>query len=220
MNFVEKIEQAKDTISTALKTWPHLTVACSFGKDSVVTLDLCLQIKPDIDIFTVMTPFKPKETLVYKDYMTANWLKRPIREFMVPATSAPDKHWQTEPEDCCRIFKVEPTRKALEGYDAWITGLRSTEGWTRAGLAHIEKNQSPVKVNPILEWTELDVWRYLAVRELPVNPLYGQGYRSLGCAPCSRISESDDLPERAGRWVGTAKCGGECGIHSLPMRTS
>ncbi|MEK9148938.1 MAG: phosphoadenosine phosphosulfate reductase family protein, partial [Candidatus Desantisbacteria bacterium] len=72
------------------------------------------------------------------------------------------------------------------------------------------------KLNPILIWKEREVWQYLALNNVQVNPLYAEGYRSLGCEPCTKITHEED--ERAGRWVGTSKCGGECGIHTKPLK--
>ena len=74
-----------------------------------------------------------------------------------------------------------------------------------------------VKINPILDFTELDVWRYLAINDIPAHPKYAEGYRSLGCEPCSHKEDDETEPERAGRWMGTSKCGGECGIHTQQL---
>ena len=79
-----------------------------------------------------------------------------------------------------------------------------------------QRDEDLIKLNPILLWYEREVWQYLALHRVPVNPLYAAGYRSLGCAPCTRIT--NDQNERAGRWVGTSKCGGECGIHTRPLK--
>jgi len=138
--------------------------------------------------------------------------------------------WKTDPDKCCEIFKVEPTKKAISNLDAWITGLRRTEGRTRVDYEVFEPcgnaltrmpgkeiSTTIMKVNPILDWTELDVWRYLAIYNIPVNPAYKKGYRSLGCEPCTKLVK-DNEPERAGRWVGTSKWGGECGIHTMHKR--
>ena len=78
-----------------------------------------------------------------------------------------------------------------------------------------ERDKGLIKLNPILLWHEREVWEYLAIHRVPTNPLYKQGYRSLGCAPCTSITAGPD--ERAGRWLGTSKCGGECGIHTRPL---
>ena len=101
----------------------------------------------------------------------------------------------------------------------WVTGLRCTEGRTRVDFREVEQRDRGLqKLNPILLWTEREVWQYLALNGVPVNPLYSEGYRSLGCAPCTQVSTGDN--ERAGRWIGTSKCGGECGIHTRPLKVS
>ncbi|MFQ6110772.1 MAG: phosphoadenylyl-sulfate reductase [Nitrospinota bacterium] len=215
MNFPEKEKHALKIIREALG-FGRITVACSFGKDSVVTVDLVRRVKPDIDIFTVMTPFKFKETRDYMQFMVKHWGIN-IRHFI--RNEGPVGLWETDPDKCCEYYKVEPTMEALEGYDAWITGLRRTEGWTRENLDYVELGKRPVKINPILDWTETDIWRYFAFNRLPVHPLYARGYRSLGCEPCS-TKPDDSQPERAGRWKGTYKCGGECGIHSRDVMVS
>jgi phosphoadenylyl-sulfate reductase (thioredoxin) len=132
----------------------------------------------------------------------------------------PDNLFFTDPDRCCDLLKVQPTRRAVEEMNVacWVTGLRCTEGRTRTDFQEIEeRDEGLMKLNPILIWNEREVWQYLALHHVPVNPLYAQGYRSLGCAPCTRITTAPD--ERAGRWMGTSKCGGECGIHTRPLKT-
>ena len=131
----------------------------------------------------------------------------------------PEKLYETQPDRCCDILKVEPTRQAIKEMDVacWVTGLRCTEGRTRTDFQEVEeRDKGLIKLNPILIWYEREVWEYLALYQVSVNPLYAKGYRSLGCAPCSHISTGED--ERAGRWTGTSKCGGECGIHTRPLK--
>ena len=133
----------------------------------------------------------------------------------------PDRLYETEPDKCCDLLKVEPTRQAIESMDVkcWVTGLRCTEGRTRTDYKEVEeRDKGLVKLNPILIWKEREVWQYLALYGVKVNPLYGVGYRSLGCEPCTHITTEDN--ERAGRWIGTSKCGGECGIHTRPLKTN
>jgi phosphoadenosine phosphosulfate reductase len=130
----------------------------------------------------------------------------------------PDKIFSTDPDRCCEILKVEPTRQAVKEMNVtcWITGLRCTEGRTRTEFKEVEElDKGLIKLNPILIWYEREVWQYLALNGVHVNPLYNKGYRSLGCAPCTKIAQGID--ERAGRWIGTSKCGGECGIHTKPL---
>jgi len=215
VTLLDKIEHSKKLIKEAIERYPRIAVAVSWGKDSMVLLHLARQIKPDIPVFTVITPFKPKETLEFKDRIIKEWNLN-IREYQSKAKPVPGL-WETDPDECCKIFKVEPTKEAVKDLDAWISGLRKTEGRTRRDFKEIEKRGNIVKINPLLEWTELDIWRYSALYNVPQNPLYKKGYRSLGCAPCTTIVD-DEEPERAGRWRGTSKCGGECGIHTKILK--
>jgi len=130
----------------------------------------------------------------------------------------PDRLYETDPDRCCDILKVKPTRQAIKEMNVkcWVTGLRCTEGRTRTDFKEIEERDvGLIKLNPILIWHEREVWQYLAINKVDVNPLYAKGYRSLGCWPCTKIAQGAD--ERAGRWIGTSKCGGECGIHTKPI---
>jgi phosphoadenosine phosphosulfate reductase len=207
-----KIKESKRIIRDAVESYPRTAVACSFGKDSMVILSLSLDVKPDIPVFSVLTPMKPPETFEFKDYCERE-LNLNLKVYMADREPI-EGLWNTDPDQCCQIFKVEPTLQALKNLDAWITGLRRTEGRTRTDYEPIEPCNNTMKINPILDWTELDIWRYTAIFGVPVNPAYRKGYRSLGCAPCTRLVR-DSETERAGRWKGTSKCGGECGIHTM-----
>ncbi len=215
MNLIEKIALSKTLIKAALKEFPNVRLACSFGKDSMVVLHLALQIKPDIDVFFVNTPMKPEETKIYGLEITALWN---LNLELVESDRKMNFHlanlWQTNPDLCCEIFKVEPTKKALVGVDCWITGLRNTEGKTRADYHVIEEGDNITKLNPILSWTEREIWQYLASHNIPVHPWYKKGMRSLGCEPCTVIVDEKES-ERDGRWKGTCKAAGECGIHTM-----
>lgn len=220
---IEKIAHSKELIAESVDKYKHIALACSFGKDSVVVLHLALSICPYIPVFTVMTPFKPKETFEYKECLTKLWNLN-LTEYMQrdDVEAGNQKLWTTNPEKCCDYFKVKPTREAVKGLDAWICGIRNTEGPTRENYLEIERRGDEqrgelVKINPILTWTELDVWRYIAFNNIPVHPWYKKGYRSLGCEPCT-VLISDSEPERSGRWKGTPKCGGECGIHTKMLK--
>lgn len=211
-----KIEEAKSTIAEAIDNYgDKMAVACSFGKDSMVVVHLAQQVKSDVPIFSVMTPFKPQETFTYKDEMTKLYNLN-IKVFM--SKEKVDSNLpKTNPDECCRILKVEPTKEAVKDLDAWVCGLRNTEGRTRKDYKKIEVKEGLVKINPILDWTELDIWRYMAINSIPVHPYYARGYRSLGCEPCTTLIDDEAL-EREGRWIGTSKCGGECGIHTQSLK--
>ena len=219
LNFKEKVERSKDLIRQAYKVYgDSLVVANSLGKDSVAVWDLAKNVEPKIRGFIVTTRFKPQATVKFMNEVVVRYPELAIYK---SDAYIKDKLYATEPDRCCDILKVEPVKRAIEemGVRCWVTGLRCTEGRTRTDFQEIEeRDKGLVKLNPILIWKEREVWQYLALYKVPVNPLYGEGYRSLGCAPCTKITNDDN--ERAGRWIGTSKCGGECGIHTRPLKMS
>ncbi|MDO8688506.1 MAG: phosphoadenylyl-sulfate reductase [Dehalococcoidia bacterium] len=218
LNFAQKVDRSLGLIREAYEQYgDRLVVANSLGKDSVAVWHLAKQVSREIPGFIVTTRYKPAETVEFMDSLVARY---PEVKVYRNDEEIPEQLYLTDPDDCCEILKVKPTRQAIEEMNAacWVTGLRCTEGRTRTNFREIEeRDEGLVKLNPILLWHEREVWEYLALNGVPVNPLYGQGYRSLGCAPCTRISVGPD--ERAGRWIGTSKCGGECGIHTRPLKT-
>jgi len=239
----EKIEHAKELIVEAIRDYPKIAVACSFGKDSMVTVHLAREVDPEIKIFSIMTQYKPRETLDYlrlmnkrmnlgvKVYMVADSVPEILQDDAIEVELLPTKEfnkkavqvqsqtsleiYQVDPDECCRLLKVEPTKVAVSGLDAWITGLRCTEGRTRTDYQEVEKKGGLIKINPILPFTEAEIWRYMSTRGIEPHPWYGLGYRSLGCEPCSGIG--GEL-ERDCRWQDTSKCGGECGIHTQRLK--
>ncbi|MEK7503870.1 MAG: phosphoadenosine phosphosulfate reductase family protein [Patescibacteria group bacterium] len=243
MNEVEKIEHAREVIEDAIKKYPKIAVACSFGKDSMVTAHIAREVDPNIKVFAVMTQYKPQETLDYlrrmnKEmnlevtvYMVADSAPKALRDKTIEVVLLPTAEfvqkasqveyqtglemYQADPDECCRLLKVDPTKVATKNLDAWITGLRCTEGRTRTDYQEVEEKDGLIKINPILTFTEAEVWRYMSTRGIEPHPWYGLGYRSLGCAPCSGIG---GVMERDCRWIGTSKCGGECGIHTQSLR--
>lgn len=217
LNFAEKVERSLELIRQAYKEYGDgLVVANSLGKDSVAVWHLVKTVSTDIPGFIVTTRFKPPETIKFMEEQIARY-----PELLVFRNDAnvPDKLYLTNPDRCCDILKVEPTQRAVEQMNVacWVTGLRCTEGRTRTDFKEVEqRDPGLIKLNPILVWYEREVWQYLALHQVPVNPLYAKGYRSLGCSPCTKIALDGD--ERAGRWIGTSKCGGECGIHTRPLK--
>ena len=213
MEELEKIEHAKELIGQAIKDYPKIGFACSFGKDSMVTIHLAREVDPDIKIFSIMTRYKPPETLDYLRlmnkkmnlrttvYMVADSVPQALRDdsleivLLPPAefnrkasqieTETSRKMYEVDPDECCRLLKVDPTKIAVSDLDAWITGLRCTEGRTRVDYQEIEEKGGLIKINPILTFTEAEIWRYMSTRGIEPHPWYGKGYRSLGCAPCS-----------------------------------
>jgi len=217
LNFAEKVQRSLRLIKTACDEYgERLVVANSLGKDSSVVWHLAKRVSPGIPGFIVTTRFKPPET---KQFMREEVRRYPELRIFENNGEIPDRLHRTQPDRCCDILKVQPTRRAIEEMDVacWVTGLRCTEGRTRTDFQEIEeRDEGLLKLNPILIWYEREIWQYLSLYGVPVNPLYKEGYRSLGCAPCTHISSSPD--ERGGRWIGTSKCGGECGIHTRPLK--
>lgn len=247
MNLEEKIVKSKRLIKNSLEKYKSASVACSFGKDSIAVVNLCRQIDENIPVFSILTTYKPKDTFSYlvkmndrlnlnvTVYMRADKVpeifnKNNIKTVLLPIDNyhklaseieeeTGKKIYEINPDECCRQLKVEPINIAVKNLDAWFSGLRNTEGRTRKKYSSIEKKGNLVKINPILEFTEKEVFQYLSDNNIDIHPWYtkkfpdGKRYRSLGCAPCTRPI-FDHQEEREGRWQNTSKCGGECGIHS------
>jgi phosphoadenosine phosphosulfate reductase len=119
-----------------------------------------------------------------------------------------DELWKREPDKCCEIRKVKPLEEALSGVDAWMTGLRRDQSPSRADTPKLqwdEKNER-WKASPLADWTEKDVWRYLAENDVPYNDLHDRGYASIGCTHCTKPGSG-----REGRWAESGKA--ECGLH-------
>lgn len=219
LNFKQKVDRSLQLIKEAYEKYGDgLVVANSLGKDSVAVWHLAKCINPKIRGFIVTTRFKPKETV---EFMKEEVKRYPELKVYKNDAKIQDKLYETDPDKCCDILKVEPVKRAVEEMEVtcWVTGLRCTEGRTRTEFKEVEqRDKGLLKLNPILIWKEREVWQYLTLRGVKVNPLYLEGYRSLGCSPCTKITSEGN--ERAGRWVGTSKCGGECGIHTRPLKTN
>jgi phosphoadenosine phosphosulfate reductase len=195
-----------------------------------------------------MTPYKPPETFEYlvemdkklnlkttvyivadkiPEILYKNNIKTvllPTEEFQSAQKNTSKDLYRENPDECCKLLKVNPTKIAVKYLDAWVAGLRNTEGRIREDYREIEFKGGLVKINPILTFTEDDVLNYLDKHKIPLHPWYlkefpdGTKYRSLGCAPCTKPIPLD-VPERMGRWQETSKCGGECGIHTQILKS-
>jgi phosphoadenosine phosphosulfate reductase len=162
------------------------------------------------------TGFHFPETLAFKNEFVERYRLNLVE--LRPATD-PGPLYQTDPDRCCSIRKVEPLREALAGFDAWISAVRSDQGETRAGLDVLEHHQvnghAVVKVYPLAGWSRDDVWGYIHEEGIPYHPLHDQGFTSIGCWPCTRATRPGE-PERAGRWSGMGKT--ECGLHTFTVK--
>jgi phosphoadenosine phosphosulfate reductase len=191
---------------------PRLALACSFQKESSVILDLLLQIAPDARVFTLDTHVLFPET--YETWQRVE--QRYGIEIEVhqgpslgrQAALHGDRLWEREPDKCCDLRKVQPLERALAGVDAWVSGVRREQSAVRARTPKLawDPRHERWKANPLADWSEKDVWRYIAAHDLPYNPLHDRGYASIGCTHCTRPGDGRD-----GRWAGSAKS--ECGLH-------
>lgn len=222
----EKVQQALVFIKEQLEVYPADKIATtnSFGKDSILTQWLVNQVNPNLLVLWIKPPFLPDETVVFARQIIDEWNlnvkvliseREKDKQFMENVVYKP-RLWKTNPELCCQIFKVEPVMRAVQELelDAWFSGMRNTESEKRGIYTRIWKQGRFTKLHPIINFTESDVWRTIAVNHLPVHPWYGLGYRSLGCEPCS--SPNTWNSERGGRWADTMMEGGDCGIHCTP----
>jgi len=209
---------AEEVIAFAVKTFPNITFACSFGAEDVVLVDLLQRISPSTDIFYLDTDYHFKETYETRDRLASFYDGIPLVEVkpkLTPeeqATLHGAELWKSNANQCCDIRKVEPLTRILSQYEAWITGIRRDQAPTRANAKKIEYDVKfgLVKFNPIADWTNDDVWNYIRDNNVIYNPLHDQNYPSIGCEQCTRQVMPGEDP-RAGRWANQDKT--ECGLH-------
>lgn len=211
----------QDLLGYAIETYhPKIVLACSFGAEDVVLVDMVHRINPDVPLFYLDTDFLFPETYATRDRIIERYQLKPAQVIQVKSLLTPQKQgesygdalWTSNPDQCCQLRKVEPLTRVLKGYNAWITGIRRDQAPSRASAGLIEWDQKfeLVKVNPLARWTWTDVWTYIKVYEVPYNPLHDQNYPSIGCTYCTVPVAPGDDP-RAGRWKNFAKT--ECGLH-------
>jgi phosphoadenosine phosphosulfate reductase len=207
-------------LRTLLREGPlagRTALVSSFGAESAVLLDMVATVDPAIPVIVLDTGKLFEETLDYREELTALLGLRDVRVIR-PTPVALDHHdpkgilWSHDPDLCCHIRKTLPLAGALAEFAGWITGRKRFQGDLRSALATIEGDGSTgrIKLNPLAPWSAEDVERYRLMRNLPAHPLVAEGYRSIGCATCTRPTAPGE-PPRAGRWWGLDKT--ECGLH-------
>jgi phosphoadenosine phosphosulfate reductase len=193
-------------------------VTCSFQTECMALVDLLIEQQPGIPVLFLETGYHFAETYAYRDEMTERLhLKLVNLASKMPVAEQESRFGilnQTAPDRCCGIRKVEPLFRGLSDYGIWFAALRREQSPTRANLQAIDHFNLPtghrlLKVSPLADWTNADVWAYLKRRAIPVLPLYDRGYTSIGCAPCTTPPVDPENP-RSGRWSGHKL---ECGIH-------
>lgn len=193
----------------------RLALVSSFGAESAVLLHLAARIKPDIPVLFLDTGMLFGQTLDYRKNLAASLGLTDVRDlrpaFADLATGDPKADlWKTDTDACCHIRKVLPLDRAIEGFDAWVTGRKRFHGGDRLSLPVVEEADGKVKFNPLANWGKAELDAYAREHDLPAHPLVAQGFPSIGCWPCTNpVEEGQDV--RAGRWQGQDKT--ECGIH-------
>jgi phosphoadenosine phosphosulfate reductase len=217
-----KIAVTLGLLRQALRDYGKVVYASSLGAEAMVLTDLIWTQVPEIDIVSIDTGRLPGETLELLARLERRYQRR-IRVFYPEAQAVEgfvNRHGingfydgLAQRQSCCAIRKVEPFKRAIAGYSAWVTGVRREQSDVRAGGQSIERDEryGLQKISPLLDWTELEVWDYIRAHNLPYNPLHDRGYPSIGCAPCTRAIEPGQ-DYRAGRWWWENPDSRECGL--------
>jgi phosphoadenosine phosphosulfate reductase len=222
-NFEKK--EPKEILQWSLDTFhPRIALSSSFSAEDVALIDMLSKINPKFRIFTLDTGRLNQETYSLMDRIRTRYgiqievyypntasVEKMVREHGMNLFYKSVSHRRL----CCKVRKVEPLMRALSGLDAWITGLRREQSVTRTKLKKIEIDEAHrgiLKINPLADWSSDQVWDYVKKNNVPYNPLYDQGYTSIGCEPCTRpIKPGEDI--RAGRWWWESPEKKECGLH-------
>jgi len=225
MNAFEILEWALGTFH------PKIALASSFGAEDVALIDMMCKILPKPRIFTLDTGRLHQETYDLMDRIRSRY--DVVIEVYFPKASAIQKMIKEHGLNlfyksvdlrrlCCGIRKVEPLNRVLVDLDAWVTGLRKEQAPSRSNIKKVELDKEHgniIKINPLADWINDQVWTYIRKNNVPYNELHDQGYPSIGCMPCTRAVKPGEDP-RAGRWWWEQGVHKECGLHLKPKETS
>lgn len=222
-SLADKVEAAYSLLTSIERSYAPACFACSFGVEDMVVVDLICKHAPGIEIFTLDTGRLPQETYDVMQKVKERYARQ-VKVYFPEARAVEayvEEHGPNGFYDsvalrkaCCAIRKVEPLKRALVGKKAWITGVRREQSTSRKSLpvSEWDDEHGLQKFNPLIDWSEDEVWDYVRRFELPYNALHDHGYASIGCAPCTRaITAGEDI--RAGRWWWEDEATKECGLH-------
>ena len=201
-----------------LEIFPNrIAVVSSFGAESAVLLDLVARVDRDTPVIFMDTGMHFPETLAYRDMLIDRLRLTNVQSFnplqAELASADPEADlWRRDTNACCDVRKVRPLDRALEGYDAWISGRKRFQSQTRSGLSHFEQDERHIKINPLADWDAERIDEYYMNFGLPRHPLFHEGYLSIGCRNCTAKPKPGE-DARSGRWAGQGKT--ECGIHKM-----
>jgi phosphoadenylyl-sulfate reductase (thioredoxin) len=216
---------ASDLLRWAIETYEQrFAIATGFQKGGMILLDLAWRTQLPFRVFTLDTGRLPEETISMLETVRQRY--GIDVEVVTPDPGEAGEMVQSHGLDlfydstemrqlCCNVRKVLPLNRKLKEFDAWATGLRRGPGRSRAAVPKVSENAGRLKLAPVADWSAEKVNAYIKEFDVPVHPLYAQGYTSIGCAPCTRaVLEGES--ERAGRWWWEESTKKECGIHFAP----
>lgn len=227
INNLLKDQNIDEVIQYFVDGFPNLlTMASSYGPEDQVLVEKLASIDKGVSIFTIDTGRLFQETYNLFEETNSKYAIQ-IKVFF-PNNALVEKMVNTKGinlfyesvenrKECCHIRKIEPLKRALKGTKIWVTGLRSEQSITRINTSLIEwdSENQVIKLNPLKDWTEAEVWDYIKQKNIPYNKLHNQNFPSIGCLPCTRaIKEGEDV--RAGRWWWEEPEHKECGLHNRP----
>jgi phosphoadenosine phosphosulfate reductase len=213
-----KLGEVRAALAREISSGSDVCLTCSFQAEDVLLTKLALELNPKIPILFLDTGYHFRETYEYRDRIAQDWDLNLIN--LLPEKTVPEQEaergllYQSAPDQCCKLRKVEPLFKAVGQYRVWLTGLRREQAKSRAALEEsalfaLPGGKQVLKLAPLAGWTTRDVWYACEQLEIPLLPLYARGYSSIGCEPCTTLPLDPNDP-RSGRWAGHKV---ECGIH-------
>jgi phosphoadenosine phosphosulfate reductase len=223
LDLEQKASAVREQLTAAVRQHGRVVYSNSLGAEAMVLTDIIWSHVPEIDIFSIDTGRLHEETYELLEKLQRRY-KRKIR-LVYPDAQALEKlvadqgvngfyHSLEARLACCHVRKVEPFKRAIAGYSAWVTGVRREQSATRAQAVPTEwdAENGLYKISPLLEWTEEQVWQYIRARKLPYNSLHDRQFPSIGCSPCTRAIQPGEN-RRAGRWWWEQPESRECGLH-------
>ena len=213
-----KLDHVRAVLDQEITGKGDVCLTCSFQAEDVLLTKLAIERDPNLPILFLDTGYHFKETYEYRDRIARDWKLNLTN--LLPAKTVAEQEaefgllYQSAPDRCCGMRKVEPLFKALAGYRVWFTGLRREQAKSRAALEEramfaLPGGKQILKLAPLTEWSTRDVWYGCEQLGIPQLSLYERGYTSIGCEPCTSIPTDPNDP-RSGRWAGRKV---ECGIH-------
>jgi phosphoadenosine phosphosulfate reductase len=213
-----KLDEVRAALAREISVKRDVCLTCSFQAEDVLLAKLAIELDAKIPILFLDTGYHFRETYAYRDRISSEWQLNLIN--LLPAHTVAEQEaghgllYQSAPDQCCKLRKVEPLFKAVANYHVWITGLRREQAKSRAALEEsalftLPGGKQVLKLAPLAAWTTRDVWYACEELAIPLLPLYERGYSSIGCEPCTTLPLDPNDP-RSGRWAGRKV---ECGIH-------